>query len=100
MLFTKFAAVVMGQSEYFFLNSSVSSRPASSTVTTIQKAVPLMTAGGSIVTVGSVAYKKGLPPMTVYSSAKAADRYMDLGPVLAVRHQGHPGHSAGRDLRP
>jgi NAD(P)-dependent dehydrogenase (short-subunit alcohol dehydrogenase family) len=34
-----------------------------------------MTAGGSIVTVGSVAYKKGLPSMTVYSSAKAAVRY-------------------------
>jgi hypothetical protein len=30
-------------------------------------AVPLMTAGGAIVTVGSVAYKKAIPPMTVYS---------------------------------
>ena len=34
-----------------------------------------MTAGGSIVTVGSVAYKKGLRPLAVYSSAKAAVRY-------------------------
>jgi NAD(P)-dependent dehydrogenase (short-subunit alcohol dehydrogenase family) len=46
---------------------------------TIQKAVPLMTVGGSIVTVGSVAYKKGLAPMTVYSSAKAAVRYSVKG---------------------
>jgi NAD(P)-dependent dehydrogenase (short-subunit alcohol dehydrogenase family) len=38
-----------------------------------------MTAGGSIVTVGSVAYKKGLPPMTAYSSAKAAVRYSVKG---------------------
>jgi NAD(P)-dependent dehydrogenase (short-subunit alcohol dehydrogenase family) len=38
-----------------------------------------MTAGGAIVTVGSVAYKKGIPPMTVYSSAKAAVRYSVKG---------------------
>jgi NAD(P)-dependent dehydrogenase (short-subunit alcohol dehydrogenase family) len=43
---------------------------ARGTFFTIQKAVPLMTAGGSIVTVGSVAYKKRLPAMTVYSSAR------------------------------
>lgn len=48
---------------------------ARGTFFTIQKAVPLMTAGGSIVTVGSVAYKKGLRPLAVYSSAKAAIRY-------------------------
>jgi NAD(P)-dependent dehydrogenase (short-subunit alcohol dehydrogenase family) len=41
---------------------------ARGTFFTIQKAVPLMTAGGAIVTVRSVAYKKGLPPMTVYST--------------------------------
>ena len=52
---------------------------ARGTFFTIQKAVPLMTAGGSIVTVGSIAYKKGLPPMTVYSSTKAAIRYSVKG---------------------
>jgi len=41
--------------------------------------MPLMTAGGAIVTVGSVAYKKGIAPMTVYSSAKAAVRYSIKG---------------------
>jgi NAD(P)-dependent dehydrogenase (short-subunit alcohol dehydrogenase family) len=46
---------------------------------TIQKAVPLMTSGGAIVTVGSVAYKKGIPPMTVYASGKAAVRYSVKG---------------------
>jgi NAD(P)-dependent dehydrogenase (short-subunit alcohol dehydrogenase family) len=35
---------------------------ARGTFFTIQKAVPLMTAGGAIVTVGSVAYRKGVPP--------------------------------------
>ena len=52
---------------------------ARGTFFTIQKAVPLMTAGGSIVTVGSVAYKKGLIPLSVYSSAKAAVRYSVKG---------------------
>ena len=52
---------------------------ARGTFFTIQKAVPLMTTGGSIVTVGSVAYKKGIPPMTVYSSTKAAIRYSVKG---------------------
>ena len=52
---------------------------ARGTFFTIQKAVPLMTAGGSIVTVGSVAYKKGLIPIAVYSSAKAAVRYSVKG---------------------
>jgi NAD(P)-dependent dehydrogenase (short-subunit alcohol dehydrogenase family) len=52
---------------------------ARGTFFTIQKAVPLMTAGGAIVTVGSVAYKKGIPNMTVYSSAKAAIRYSVKG---------------------
>jgi len=52
---------------------------ARGTFFTIQKAVPLMTTGGAIVTVGSVAYKKGLPPMTVYSSTKAAIRYSVKG---------------------
>jgi NAD(P)-dependent dehydrogenase (short-subunit alcohol dehydrogenase family) len=38
-----------------------------------------VTAGGSIVTIGSVAYKKGLSPMSVYASAKAAVRYSVKG---------------------
>jgi len=46
---------------------------------TIQKAVPLMTSGGAIVTVGSVAYKKGIPPMTVYAAGKASVRYSVKG---------------------
>ena len=36
-------------------------------------------AGGAIVTVGSVAYTKGIPNMTVYSSSKAAIRYSVKG---------------------
>ena len=52
---------------------------ARGTFFTIQKAVPLMTAGGAIVTVGSVAYRKGIPNMTVYSSTKAAIRYSVKG---------------------
>jgi NAD(P)-dependent dehydrogenase (short-subunit alcohol dehydrogenase family) len=58
--------------EHYDKSFSINAR---GTFFTIQKAVPLMTAGGAIVTVGSVAYQKGRLPMTAYSSAKAAIRY-------------------------
>jgi NAD(P)-dependent dehydrogenase (short-subunit alcohol dehydrogenase family) len=61
--------------EHYDKSFSINAR---GTFSTIQKAVPLMTAGGAIVTVGSVA-KKGLAPMTAYSSAKAAIRYSVKG---------------------
>ncbi len=41
---------------------------------TVQKALPLMREGGSVVLVSSVANEKGLPGMSVYSATKAAVR--------------------------
>lgn len=44
------------------------------TLLTVQKAVPLMTAGGSIIINGSGVAVKGLPGNTVYAASKAALR--------------------------
>ncbi len=44
------------------------------TVYTVQKALPLMSAGGSIVLTGSGAGSKGFPNLSVYSATKAAIR--------------------------
>lgn len=44
------------------------------TVHTVQKALPLMHAGGSIVLAGSGAGSKGFPNLSVYSATKAAIR--------------------------
>lgn len=44
------------------------------TLFTVQKALPLMTAGGSIVLNGSMVSVKGMPGFTVYAATKAALR--------------------------
>jgi NAD(P)-dependent dehydrogenase (short-subunit alcohol dehydrogenase family) len=44
------------------------------TLLTVQKAVPLMTAGGSIIINGSAGWVKGIPGNTVYLASKAALR--------------------------
>lgn len=44
------------------------------TVFTVQKALPLMTTGGSIILAGSGAGSKGFPSLSVYSATKAAIR--------------------------
>lgn len=44
------------------------------TFCTVQKALPLMNDGGSIVIVGSCVHSKGIPQYTVYGAAKAALR--------------------------
>src|ERR1700749_3045448 len=41
---------------------------------TVQKALPLMTAGGSIIVNGSGAWQKGIPMYSTYSATKAALR--------------------------
>ncbi|MBO0676175.1 glucose 1-dehydrogenase [Mycolicibacterium sp. S2-37] len=47
---------------------------ARGTLFTVQKALPLLSTGGSIVLVGSITAFKGLPGSTTYSAAKAAVR--------------------------
>jgi len=44
------------------------------TVFTVQKALPLMSAGGAVVLAGSGAGSKGFPSLSVYSATKAAIR--------------------------
>jgi len=44
------------------------------TLLTVQKAVPLMTAGGSVIINGSAGAVKGVPGSTVYAASKAALR--------------------------
>src|SRR5205085_2141526 len=44
------------------------------TLFTVQKALPLMTAGGSIVLNGSIVSVQGVPGFTVYAATKAALR--------------------------
>ncbi|OZI05737.1 oxidoreductase [Siphonobacter sp. BAB-5385] len=44
------------------------------TVFTVQKALPLMSAGGSIILNGSISASMGTPAMSVYSASKAAIR--------------------------
>ena len=44
------------------------------TLFTVQKALPLMTTGGSIVLTGSMVSRKGMPGFTVYAATKAALR--------------------------
>jgi NAD(P)-dependent dehydrogenase (short-subunit alcohol dehydrogenase family) len=44
------------------------------TVFTVQKALPLMSAGGAIILAGSGAGSKGFPSLSVYSATKAAIR--------------------------
>jgi len=53
--------------KYFDIN-------AKGTLFTVQKALPLMPAGGSIVITGSIAGFKGLPAFSVYAATKAALR--------------------------
>ena len=43
-------------------------------VFTVQKALPLMRAGGTVILAGSVAGSKGLPALSIYSATKAAIR--------------------------
>jgi NAD(P)-dependent dehydrogenase (short-subunit alcohol dehydrogenase family) len=43
-------------------------------VFTVQKALPLMTSGGTVILAGSAAGSKGLPSLSIYSATKAAIR--------------------------
>ena len=64
---------------------------ARGTFFTIQKAVPLMTAGEAIVTVGSVAYKKGLTSDDGLLLSQGGNSLLGQGLGGGVDRQGHPG---------
>lgn len=58
------------------------------TVFTVQKALPLMTAGGSVVLIGSTAGIQGEPAFSIYSASKAAVRSLARGWAQDLRGTG------------
>lgn len=57
-------------------------------VFTVQKALPLMPKGGSIVLTGSTAGSKGTPAFSIYSASKAAVRALARSWVLDLKARG------------
>ncbi len=58
------------------------------TIFTVQKALSLMSRGGSIILAGSTAAIKGTPAFSVYSASKAAVRNLARSWVLDLKGQG------------
>lgn len=57
-------------------------------VLTVQKALPLMTAGGAVVLNGSIAGSKGLPGQSLYNASKAAVRSFARSWTNDLKQQG------------
>jgi NAD(P)-dependent dehydrogenase (short-subunit alcohol dehydrogenase family) len=57
---------------------------------TVQKALPLLSTGASVILTGSIASKKGYPSFSVYDATKAAVRSFARGWILDLK---------GRDIR-
>ena len=57
-------------------------------VFTVQKALPLMSTGGSVILAGSGAAVKGFPDLSIYSATKAAIRSLARGWTLELRDRG------------
>ena len=74
-------------------------------VLTVQKALPLMTAGGAVVLNGSIAGSKGLPGQSLYNASKAALRSFARSWTNDLKQQGirvnvvSPGGTETRLLR-
>jgi NAD(P)-dependent dehydrogenase (short-subunit alcohol dehydrogenase family) len=74
-------------------------------VLTVQKALPLMTAGGAVVLNGSIAGSKGLPGQSLYNASKAAVRSFARSWTNDLKQQGirvnvvSPGGTETRLLR-
>jgi NAD(P)-dependent dehydrogenase (short-subunit alcohol dehydrogenase family) len=58
------------------------------TVFTVQKALPLMQAGGSIILTGSTTGSKGTPAFSIYSASKAAIRNLARSWALDLKDTG------------
>jgi NAD(P)-dependent dehydrogenase (short-subunit alcohol dehydrogenase family) len=58
------------------------------TVFTVQKALPLMSANGSVILAGSVAGSKGIQSLSVYSATKAAIRSFARTWTTDLKHRG------------
>jgi NAD(P)-dependent dehydrogenase (short-subunit alcohol dehydrogenase family) len=69
--FVEFGFLASATPEHFDKTFNTNAR---GTFFTVQKALPLMNDGGSIILVSSCLYMKGLPQVTVYAATKAAVR--------------------------
>ena len=58
------------------------------TVFTVQKALPLLRRGGSIILIGSATSVQGVPGLSVYAAAKAAVRALARSWVLELKDRG------------
>jgi len=58
------------------------------TIFTVQKALPLMTQGGSVILMSSIAGSLGLPGLSVYSASKAAIRNLARGWTADLKDRG------------
>jgi NAD(P)-dependent dehydrogenase (short-subunit alcohol dehydrogenase family) len=67
---------------------------------TVQKALPLLSDGASVILTGSIASSFGIPSMSVYSATKAAVRSFARSWILDLKDRGirvnvlSPGHTA------
>lgn len=67
---------------------------------TVQKALPLLSNGASVILTGSIADAIGIPSMSVYSASKAAVRSFARSWILDLKERGirvnvlSPGHTA------
>lgn len=69
--FVELATLAEATPEHFDTTFGTNAR---GTFFTVQKALPLLNDGGSVVLVASIAHLLGAPPYTAYSAAKAATR--------------------------
>ena len=66
----------------------------------MQKALPLLSDGASVILTGSIASSFGIPSMSIYSASKAAVRsfarswILDLGSAAFASIALSPGHTA------
>jgi NAD(P)-dependent dehydrogenase (short-subunit alcohol dehydrogenase family) len=71
----------------------------------LQKALPLLPKGASVIVIGSIASRIGIPAMSVYSSTKAAVRNLVRGWLLDTKPLGirinvlSPGHTLTPGLK-
>lgn len=71
---------------------------------TVQKALPLLKRGASVILTGSIASGKGIPALSVYSATKAAVRSFARSWIVDLKGRGirvnvlSPGHTVRRAL--
>jgi len=83
--FVEFATLAGTTAEHFDKTFTINAR---GTFFTVQKALPLLRRGGSVVLVSSAAHLKGIPHYTTYSATKAALRSFTRSWAAELKEQG------------